>query len=86
MRSIAPSFPPGWKMRKSCGWNPRRSSSATANASPSAICSVVEVVGAPTAEVASGASGRRRITSAARPSALLGAEVMAISGIAKRLA
>ena len=64
---------------------PRRSSRATASASPSAICRVVEVVGALTSSVASGASGSSSTTSAARPSALSAAAVMAISGMREAL-
>ena len=40
-RSRAPSRPPGWNWRKSAAVKPRRVSSATASASPSAICMVV---------------------------------------------
>ena len=66
----------GWKTRKSLAVKPRRSSRATASASPSAICRVVEVVGALSSPVASGASASSSTTSAARPSALSGAAVM----------
>ena len=87
VRSMAPSLPPGCSTRKSGGpWKPRRSSSATASASPSASCRVVEVVGAFSASAASGASGMASTMSAARPSALSATTVMAISGIWKRAA
>ncbi len=65
-RRRVPSRPPGWIWWKSAAVKPRRVSSATASASPSAICMVVEVVGARPIGQASAAAGRVRATSAAR--------------------
>ncbi len=86
VRSIAPMRPPGCSRRNSLAVKPRRSSSATARASPRAICRVVEVVGAETSAVASGASDSSRATVEARPSVLLAWPVMPISGMENRLA
>ncbi len=83
---MAPMRPPGCSTRNAWAVKPLRSSSATARASPSAICRVVEVVGAETSAVASGALGSSISTSAALPRVLLAEEVMATSGMAKRLA
>ena len=65
-RSRAPSRPPGWNWRKSAAVKPRRVSSATASASPSAICMVVEVVGARPIGQASARGRQQQRTSAAR--------------------
>ena len=82
----APSRPPGWKTRKSAGPKPRRVSSATASASSSASCMVVEVVGARPSGHASGAGGSSSTWSAARASALSARPVIATSGRPKRRA
>ena len=84
--SLAPSLPPGWKTRKSRAVKPLPSSSAIASASPSTSCIVVEVVGARPLGHASWVLGGQRRTSASRPSALSPLAVMAINGMAKRLA
>ncbi len=68
----APSLPPGWKTRKSEAVKPRRSSSATASASPSASWMRVDVVGASPFGQASSTLGNCSTISAARPSALFG--------------
>ena len=60
-----PSRPPGWNKRKSAVEKPRRSRSAIAKASPSAIIAVVEVVGASPIGQASGEGGNSRTASAA---------------------
>src|SRR5690606_16487901 len=80
VRSMAPSLPPGWKVRKSPAVKPRRSIRATARASPRAICRVVEVVGASTPAAASGASGISSTTVDWRARALSGRAVMPSSG------
>jgi hypothetical protein len=58
------------------GVKPRRSSRATARASPRAICRVVEVVGALTSAVASGASGSSSTTVGGPAQRAVGAAVM----------
>ena len=58
--SWLPSLPPGWNTAKSRAEKPRRSSSATASASPSASMQVVEVVGARPIGQASPTSGSSR--------------------------
>ena len=55
-------------------------------ASPSAICRVVEVVGAFSSSAASVESGRAKTRSAARPRALSASAVMATRGMPNRLA
>ncbi len=85
-----PSEPPGWKTLKSLLENPLRSSRATARASPRASIMVVEVVGAWVTAQASGApwaaEGRMRAMSAASARAESLRDVIATSGMAKRLA
>ena len=44
--NLLPNSPPGWNCAKSRGWKFRFSISATARASPMAICAIVELVGA----------------------------------------
>ena len=83
-RSRAPSRPPGWNWWKSAAVKPRRVSSATASASPSAICMVVEVVGARPIGQASAAAGSVSATSAASASVDPARAVIATSGRPKR--
>jgi hypothetical protein len=71
-------------MRKCSSVKARRSISATASASPSAMVSVVEVVGATPTAQASRAAGRISPTSEASISAERGRLATPISGIANR--
>ena len=82
----AASVPPGWRVWKRAEVKPRRSSSATARASPSASWIRLEEVGARSCGQASRTRGSSSSTSAARPSVLSPLRVMATSGIEKRAA
>src|SRR5690606_21044467 len=75
---------PGWSRLKSWAPKPRRSSRATASASPSASMAVVEVVGARPIGQASGRGGSTSVRSAACARVLSARPTIARSAIEKR--
>ena len=80
-----PSCPPGCRLAKSLSPNPLRTISVIARASPRASAAVVLAVGARFSGHASSSTRQSRVTSAARPSALAGAPVTAMSRAPIRL-
>src|SRR5471032_2694924 len=80
-----PSAPPGCERAKSSSLKPRRSSSATASASPSASVTVVDAVGARFSVQASLATDTSRCTSASRARLELGLPVIEIRVLPMRL-
>ena len=83
--SFLPRLPPGCERAKSSSRKPRASSSATASASPSAICAVVLAVGARLSGHASWSTALETTMSAWRPRLLSTWPVIAISVDAEAL-